>query len=174
MGPAGRRAALATHVVSSVGWLGAVIVFGALGVVAMASADERVVRGAYLVAEPLVWWVLVPFAVASLLSGLVSALGTAWGLLRHYWVLFKLVVTVVATGVLLLYTATVGQFASLAADEQAGVSMLRSPSLVIHAGLALVALLATVVLGVYKPRGLTPYGLRRRASAAGPRSGAPV
>jgi hypothetical protein len=32
------------------------------------------------------WLVIMPLSVATLVSGLVQALGTTWGLLRHYWV----------------------------------------------------------------------------------------
>ena len=46
--------------------------------------------------------VIVPLALAALVTGVVSALGTTWGLLRHYWVVTKLVVVVIATVVLLL------------------------------------------------------------------------
>lgn len=55
-------------------------------------------RGVYLLMEPLAWLVLVPLAFASLLTGLVQSLGSAgaWVLVRHYWVLFKLLITVVA------------------------------------------------------------------------------
>ncbi|MET7424976.1 hypothetical protein [Dactylosporangium sp. NPDC005555] len=41
--------------------------------------------------EPVGWWTLVPLGVASLVTGVVQSLGTSWGLVRHYWVLFKLV-----------------------------------------------------------------------------------
>ena len=61
--------------------------------------------------ESTAWFVLVPLAVASLLTGLDQALGTKWGLFRHYWVLAKLLITVVATVVLLLYLQTLGYFA---------------------------------------------------------------
>ncbi len=60
-------------------------------------------RAAYLVMELIGWFVLVPLSLASLLTGLVQALGTKWGLFRHYWVLFKLLITVLATIVLLMY-----------------------------------------------------------------------
>jgi hypothetical protein len=38
--------------------------------------------------------------------------------------------------------------------------------LVVDAGAALGALLVTTVLGVYKPRGTTPYGTRKRTDTA--------
>ena len=96
MTPRLRKLALTAHVTSSVGWLGAVAGFLAVAVVGLTSRDAQTVRGAYLVMEPAAWFVLVPFAFASLVSGLVQSLGTTWGLFRHYWVLFKLLINAVA------------------------------------------------------------------------------
>jgi hypothetical protein len=55
------------------------------------------VRGVYPVTELAARYALVPLAVASLLTGLVQALGTTCGLLRHYWVPFKLLINLFAT-----------------------------------------------------------------------------
>jgi hypothetical protein len=60
--PALRRFTFTTHVTSSVGWVGAVLVFLALAVIGLTSPDERTVRGAYLVMAPAAWFVLVPLA----------------------------------------------------------------------------------------------------------------
>ena len=158
MRPRLRKLALTAHIASSVGWFGAVLTFLAVAVVGVTDQDDRVVRAANLIAEPVVWYVVLPFAVASLLTGLVSSLGSAWGLLRHYWVLFKLVLNVFATAVLLVYTRTVDRFAAIAADPAADLAPLRSPTFVVHAGGALVVLAVAMVLAVYKPRGVT--GLR--------------
>jgi hypothetical protein len=75
-------------------------------------------------------------------------------------VLFELVINVIATAVLLLYTQTGDHFAGLAADPTADLASLRSPSFVIHGALALLVLVAALVLAVYKPKGLTGYGQR--------------
>ena len=164
MTPRIRKLALTAHVVSSVGWLGAVVAFLALAVAALTSDDAQLVRGAYLTMEVTGWAVLVPLALASLLTGLVQALGTTWGLFRHYWVLFKLLINVFATLVLLLYTQTLDSFADVAAAAASGddLGTLRSPSPVLHASAALLLLLVATTLAVYKPRGLTPYGQRRQ------------
>lgn len=77
MAPGLRRLTFTTHIASSVGWIGAVLVFLALAVIAMTSQDERTVRGAYLVMAPAAWFVLVPLAHASLLTGIALSLGTA-------------------------------------------------------------------------------------------------
>ena len=159
-----RKLALTAHVSSSVGWLGAVVGFLALAVTGLTSRDVQTVRAAYLLMEPIGWFVLVPLALASLLTGLVQSLGTTWGLFRHYWVLFKLLINLFATIVLLMYMETLTSLADLAAATTASRDLggLRSPSPLIHAALALLLLLVATVLAVYKPRGMTPYGQRRQ------------
>ena len=107
----------------------------------------------------------MPLALASLLTGLVQSLGTAWGLFRDYWVVFKLLINLFSTIVLLMYMEALDHFADLAAEtaSSAGdLSALRSTSPLLHASLALVLLLVATTLAVSKPRGLTPYGQRKQ------------
>jgi hypothetical protein len=162
MTPRVRKFALTAHVASSVGWLGAIAGFLALAVVGLTSQDAQTVRGAYLVMEPAAWFVLVPLAFASLLTGLVQSLGTTWGLFRHYWVLFKLLINIVATTVLLAYMETFRFMAGVAADPSADLGAVRNVSPALHAGAALLLLLVATTLAVYKPRGMTRYGRRKQ------------
>ncbi len=162
LSPRLRKLALTAHIVSSVGWLGATFVFLALAVVGLTSQDAQTVRGAYLVMEPAAWFVLIPLAFASLLTGIVQSLGTRWGLFRHYWVLFKLLITVFATIVLLTYMETFSFMAGVAADPSADLGMVRNASPGLHAALGLLVLLVATVLAVYKPRGMTRYGWRKQ------------
>lgn len=160
MKPNLRKFALTAHVTFSVGWLGAVASFLALAVISLTSQDDQTVRATYLVMEPAAWFVLVPFAFASLLTGLIVSVGTPWGLVRHYWVLFKLLINVFATIVLLMYMETFSYLAGIAAaSDDPGV--VRSSSPMLHSVLALLVLLVATVLAVYKPRGMTPYGRRK-------------
>jgi hypothetical protein len=156
-----RRFTLTTHVTSSVGWLGAVLVFVSLASLGLASRDEATVRGAYLVMAPAAWFVLVPLAHTALLSGIVLSLGTSWGLFRHYWVALKLGITVFATVILLVYMGTFRQIAGVAADPVIELGLVRNPSPLVHAILALILLVVATVLAIYKPFGMTPYGQRR-------------
>jgi hypothetical protein len=165
MAPRVRRLALTAHVTASVGWLGAVAATLALAIAGATSDDLQTLRAAYRAMELTAWSVLVPLALASLLTGLVQSLGTKWGLFRHYWVVFKLFINVFATIILVMYTQTLGSLADraeqtpLSSDHLAG---LRSPSPVLHAGAALLLLLVATTLAVYKPVGLTRYGRRRQ------------
>ena len=160
MSPALRKLALTAHVTASVGWLGAVAAFLALAVTGLASPDAFVARAVYVAMARIGWWVLVPLSLASLLTGVVQALGTTWGLARHFWVLIKLVLTVVATALLLVHMRLIDHMAGVAVTTSvsgAGLRDLRL-QLVVDAGAALVVLLVATALSVYKPRGTTRYG----------------
>lgn len=160
--PALRKLTYTTHVTTSVGWIGAALVFLALAAIGLTSEDERTARGAYLVMAPAGWLVLVPLAHASLLSGIALSLGTSWGLVRHYWVVLKLVITAFCTVILMIYMGTFRQMAGVAADPVVELGLVRTPSPLVHSILALVLLVAATVLGVYKPFGMTPYGAKHR------------
>jgi hypothetical protein len=157
-----RKTALTAHVVFSVGWVGLMAAFLALAIAGVTSEDEGRVRGAYLAAEVTTWYVIVPLAVASLASGTLQSLGTPWGLARHYWVLIKLVLTVLATVVLLVHAGPISYLADEAPRSTfsaADFAGLRT-QLVIQAGAALGVLLTTTALSIFKPRGLTRRGRR--------------
>jgi transposase len=160
MPPRVRKAMLAVHVASSVGWLGAIAAYIALNVPVVTGADEQLVRAAHLMMKPVAWYAVVPLAVASLVTGIVQALGTPWGLFRHYWVLISLFVTVFATVILLLHLPDVDALAARAADPSSDVNSLHGD--LFHSIGGLVVLLVPLVLNLYKPRGLTRYGWRKQ------------
>ena len=164
MPPGWRKVALTAHVTTSVGWLGAVAVFLALAVTGLTSDDPQTVRGVYVAAKVTTWLVIVPLNLTALLTGLVQSLGTTWGLFRHYWVLIKLLLTVVATVLLLLHTQPIGSVADAALSGPVAGDDLRDlrVQLVGDAVAALLLLLTTTALSVWKPRGLTRYGQRSR------------
>jgi hypothetical protein len=161
MRPRLRKFALATHLTFSVGWIGAVVAYLALGVAAVTSQDAQTVHGAWIAMELTGWYVIVPLAIASLLTGLVMALGTRWGLFRHYWVLFALVLTILATVVLLLHMPDVSLLADVAREAE-GAGLDGPGGDLLHPGLGLAVLLVIQVLNVYKPPGMTRYGQRKQ------------
>lgn len=165
MMPAGlRRFALTAHIGTSVGWLGAVAAFLALAIVGLVSREDQTVRAAYLATDLVTWLVIVPLSLASLATGIIQSLGSRWGLFRHYWVLAKLLLTVVATALLLLHSQPISYLAEVATDgvpTDSALDGLRF-QLVADAGGGLLVLLLITAISVYKPRGLTPYGQRKR------------
>jgi hypothetical protein len=131
----------------------------------MTSQETQTLRAAWIAMSLTGWFAIVPLALGSLLTGLIMALGTKWGLFRHYWVLFSLVLTIIAVIILLQHMQTVSYFADIASEmESIDVAILQEalPSELLHAGIGLLVLLVIQVLNVYKPRGLTPYGWRKQ------------
>jgi hypothetical protein len=173
MAPGLRTFALTIHLTASVGWIGAVLAYLALGVAAATSQDAQTVRAAWIAMEVTGWWAIVPLALTALLTGLIMSLGTPWGLFRHYWVVISLVLTVLCTVVLLLHLPTVSASAALLRVMETGpgpgMDVAGHAAMggdLFHPGVGLLVLLAITVLNVYKPRGLTPYGWRKQEERA--------
>ena len=143
------------------GW---VKVFGVIAVAGLTSRDVQTVRAAYIAMELTGWYVIVPLCLASVLTGIVQSLGTPWGLLRHYWVVAKLLAAILATAVLLVHMQPISEVARIAAQQALGPDALYGMriQLVADAGAALLVLLVATTLSFYKPRGLTWYGWRKQ------------
>ena len=164
MAPGVRKLGLTAHVLSSLAWFGSVAAFFSLAVSGLTSTNGQIVRAAYVSMNVVTAFAIVPFCFASLVTGVVQSLGTPWGLVRHYWVLVKLVVTILSTAILLPHARLIRYAAAVALEagfRGADLGRLRL-QLAADAGAALVALLFATVLAVYKPRGVTPFGQRRR------------
>jgi hypothetical protein len=164
MTPAVRKFALTTHVGTSVGWMGAVAAFLVLSIAGMASVNADTVRGAYYSMNLIGQFMIVPLGVAALITGLVQAFGTQWGLVRYYWVLVKFALTLVATTLLVMHQFTAVSGAAKRVTVAAVGTLAEigglGTQLVVDASLGLVVLLVTLTLSVYKPWGRTRYGLR--------------
>jgi hypothetical protein len=162
MSPGLRKLALAAHLTVSVGWVGAVAGYLVLDVTVATSQDPQLVRSAWIAMGLAASWAILPLAFASVLTGLVMALGTKWGLFRHWWVLISFLLTVVATVVLLLEMSVITASAAIASDPATSNDQLLALTTTLpHSVGGLLVLLVIQVLNVYKPQGVTPYGWRK-------------
>ena len=163
MSPWLRKLALTAHITASVGWFGAVAAFLALALAGLRSSDPDMVRAADRAMDVTAQVLILPLCVASLVTGLIQSLGSTWGLFRHYWIVFKLVLTIASTLILLLHMSPIAQLGRLAAAGRIAGEAERAirVQLAVDAGAALVVLLVCTILSVYKPRGVTRYGQRK-------------
>lgn len=175
------RLLLAAHVVVSGGWLGVVVSKLAL-LLAAATTAGRGASGALYESVRVVDAVFPPAAVATLVTGVLLSLGTKWGLLRHYWVATKLVLTVgvIATALGIgerLVRLSTSESSARAVDEGTIVgqilgALLAPTTLLISLSAAhLIMLGVATVVSVYKPWGKTRFGrsektVRRSAGEA--------
>jgi hypothetical protein len=113
-------------------------------------------------------FIIIPLCFAAVVTGLLQALGTPWGLFRYYWIVLKFGLAILATLALLLHQFVVvaeaakrvsGATAQTLFSADLGplkTELVRAPIL------AILLLLVVTTLGVYKPWGLTRYGLRKQ------------
>lgn len=162
MTPSLRKLALTAHVVTSVGFPGAVACFLALAVLGLATTDVQVIRAAYLAMELITWIVIVPLCFATLLTGIISSLGTNWGLFRYYWIVVKLLITIPSTIILLVHMRPIEYMADAAMGSMSGADLGKVQlQLILASAAAVLVLLVATALSVYKPRGLTRHGARK-------------
>ena len=151
---------LTTHITFSVGWIGTVAAFLALSIVGLIGNDEMV-RACYIAMEVVAWFIIVPFCFASLLTGVIQALGTSWGLFKHWWVLVKLILTVIATLILILHMQPISYLGEVATQKSIGYDELRNLRIriIADAGAAILVLVAITTVSVYKPWGKIQFGV---------------
>lgn len=174
-----RRAVNSGHVVFAVGLLGVEWVMLLIGIVARSTDDPALRHGAYQLMRIFALAGGIPFAVLSLITGVLLCLYTPWGLWQHLWIKIKIVllIAVIVTG-----AAVVSQFAHrlIAASASDGNADALPPLQTWHLVVVifqLVALIVSTALSVFKPSGDRGRGrprARRRADGApGDRSTAP-
>lgn len=134
------------HIAASVAWLGgaAVLLMLGLSVLTGAADPDATYAAASLVGSTLV----APLSLTALVTGLISALGTRWGVFRHWWVTVKLATTAlmaVLVQVLLLPGLQEAAAAGAELPEASRVDAIIGPSV------SCVLLTLNVVLSVYKP-----------------------
>ena len=154
-----RKFILFAHVVTSVGLMGAVASLLLLSIFGIVSSNVQLVQASYVLLMPLTAYLILPLVVASLLIGITSSLGTPWGLVRYYWVAAKLLLTSVTLIVLLLQMNAIAELSTIAAartvtDADMGLRI----RMIVHAGGGLSVLLLIMILSLWKPKGVTPFG----------------
>lgn len=151
---------LTTHITFSVGWVGTVAAFLVLAVVGM-TGNMQMVTSCYIAMEVVAWFVIVPFCFASLLTGLIQAVGTHWGLFKHWWILVKLMLTVVATLILMLHMQPISYLAQVASQKTIALDELQNLRIriIADAAAAIIVLVAITTVSVYKPWGKIQFGI---------------
>lgn len=160
-----RTTLLVAHIATSVGFLGAVLVFFCLAVIGLLSAEYTLANASYAVMPGITWLVIVPLAAVSLAVSVLQSVLSPWGLVRHYWVLVKLVMTVAITAVLLVQTPTIDRLGDTGMRVAIGNADFGARySVMVHSGAGLMVLLGLLILSVAKPPGRTRWGRPRHGN----------
>jgi hypothetical protein len=162
MTPRFRRIALIVHITTAVGWLGTTVVLLTLAITGLQTSEPSVQLVAYYdVFRVLNPGASVPLAFFGLLSGIVLAIRGPFGLIRHRWVLTKLIASLVA--VLINQEVTKDGAAQMSARLAAGHPVgFAGAQVLFGACLNVVILTMNVGLSVTKPWGMTRWEVRRK------------
>jgi hypothetical protein len=112
--------------------------------------DDRAVSAALWRTMELAPWLSIPIGLVAALTGLVLGLGTAHGVVRYWWLVAKLAITVAVV----VTDAVVIHRLALEATRMGHASTPVSHGAVAH----VVVLAIATVLSVFKPGGRTPWG----------------
>jgi hypothetical protein len=143
--PGMRRAVLTAHIVASVGLLGDCAALLAIHVRAATTADPAVATSAYELQDMFSFLFGIPLSFIALATGLVLGFSTKWGVLRHGWVMLKLlaIVSVILVGALVIGPANAAML-----DGDGG----RETVLILATAYDVAVLSIATGLSVFKPR----------------------
>jgi hypothetical protein len=164
LSPQFRKLLFTAHITFSIGWFGAVAGFLILAITGLRSENPEIIRSANISMNLLGWYIIVPFCIGSFLTGLIQALFTQWGLFKHYWILVKFLLTIGATFLLMLHLQDISYMADVPTanffpDTEINGKQVK---LTVLSAAALLYLLVTIVISVYKPWGMTSYWKRKQ------------
>lgn len=153
--PRARKFVLTCHVSVTVGWLGVEVAQFILALVGLFTGNAEMLRATRLIMELLGIELIAVLAWSSLLTGLLLALATPWGLLTHYWITAKLVVNITLMLAGHFFFRHWLQHQVTAPSETVGVR------LGIGVGTGLALLMTATAISIYKPWGKTRLVRRR-------------
>lgn len=147
-----RALVVTVHAATGVGWLG--IHASVLVLVASAALSFPDSTAPLTAAATLVRTLIPPVSLLALTTGLLLSAGTPWGLLRHYWVVTKLVLTIaLALGSNLSIGPQVVEITHAATAPGEHLAAEDVTRTAIALGLSGLVLLAVTVLSTTKPFG---------------------
>jgi hypothetical protein len=145
--PRWRRLVLTVHVITAVGWLGVDLVMLTFGIAGLTGADPDLVYPA----QSFIGRVLfTPLSVLVWLVGVINAILTPWGLLKHWWVAVKLALT---TLMLVLVTFLLYPALTMAGTLAADLPSADRVNMVVAPSVSTSLLIFATVLSTYKPWG---------------------
>lgn len=159
------------HFVTAVGWLGVAFCQLCLNVTSATSDDAGVHAAAHDLAHAFDRYVLVPLALGALVSGVVRAVRSRWGLVSHWWVTVKFAATI---ALMVFDSVWLGEWnvraralAGTSAGSGQGAYDVLGEWLLAGSVINIALLTFMTVISVIKPWGRTPF--HRPAGAPGRR-----
>ncbi|WP_079154741.1 hypothetical protein [Streptomyces subrutilus] len=171
LGRGARKLTLAVHVVTSVGWVGLSLSMVVLAIMGVTTKDAAIAKGVYYAMYVFDDTSVTVFSLAAAITGILLSCGTKWGLLLHWWIIVKWVITLFMTFFAWFVIHPTVMEASERTAEAGGAAPdpgAAGDFLAWSVPLLFVLLTVAAVVSVYKPWGRTSRG--KAAQPAGRRT----
>jgi hypothetical protein len=163
LSPSLRKAVLVLHIVSAISWMGVDIALFVLLMSARTTDDPALVVSGFTAIRMIVPVAVPPLSLSILATGLILGLGSRWGLVRYWWVLIKLLLSLVM--VVLVFVSLVPGVNSIAASATATMSadavrtsLGELPTMLLFPPIVSFLMLGTAtILSIFKPWHRTPW-----------------
>ncbi len=161
--PAARKALLVLHAICGIGWMGVDIALLVLLITARTTNDAALVVSGFNAIRMIVPIAVPPLSLGILVTGLILGLGTRWGLVRYWWVLVKLLLSLVMT--VLVFVSLVPAVNSIAvlsattiSADAVRASLGTLPTMLLFPPVVSFLMLgAAAILSIFKPWRRTPW-----------------
>lgn len=171
--PTVRKVVLVLHIVAGIGWMGVDIALFVLLVTARTTNDANLAASAFNAIRMIVPVAVPPLSLGILATGLILGLGTPWGLVRYWWVLVKLILSLVMTA--LVFLSLVPGVSSLQVLAAAGMSAdaVRASlgplptQMMFPPVVSFLMLCVATVLSIFKPWRRTPWSRETNSGRSG-------
>lgn len=162
-----RKLVLTLHVITSVGWLGAAIAMTILLVAGLVTRNPALRHSAFTFMHVDDLAIMIPLGYLALITGVLLSVGTTWGLLKHWWIVTKLVLTVAVLVFAGVFTSgwVLEAVARTAENPMADLGVL-AVQLAVNFAAFNIVFWTTTIISIYKPWGPTPRGKRKLAEQA--------
>jgi hypothetical protein len=162
-----RKLVLTLHVITSVGWLGAAVAMTILLVAGFLTRDPALRHSAFAFMHVYDLAIMIPLGYLAFITGVLLSVGTNWGLLKHWWIVTKLVLTIAVLAFAGFFTSG-WVLEAVARTAENPVADLGTLSVQLAANFAAfnVVFWTTTTISIYKPWGPTPRGKRKLAEQA--------
>jgi len=164
LGRTSRKVWLTLHIGIGVGWLGVGLGMLFLSIVGMTTDRHEVRHHTYALMESFDLALAIPSAFLAIFTGAVVSLGTPWGLVKHRWVLAKLIIAL-SLPVLSTFESTWVEVLVERTEDPAAEPGRTGIQLIGILAVFLTLLWTATILSVFKPGGRTRWG--RRESTRG-------
>jgi hypothetical protein len=167
LSPALRKAVLVLHIVTAISWMGVDIALLALLITARTTDDPALVASGFTAVRMIVPVAVPPLSLGILATGLFLGLGTRWGVLRYWWVVVKLLLSLVMTALVFVSLVPAVNTIAVAAPGTISADALRAslgalPTMLLFPPVVSFLMLGVAaVLSIFKPWHQTPWSRER-------------